>query len=297
MKVAVVGAGAIGLLVTYHVVKSGIDVLLLTRTKAQADLIAEHGIGCIDRSRQRDRVFVRAIATEAAFKLDDVDVVIFTVKSYQLRAALEQLRLTSQPVLFLQNGMGHVSLFDTLQVPTIAVGVVEHGALREDEMTVRHTGVGKIRWSYVRKETDPFTPLFATVSSQQFPINYEADWKEMLETKLIINACINPLTALFKVKNGMLIENEHFKQMMRALFLEVVDVLGRQDQERLWELVTAVCKNTAENRSSMLVDCEEKRKTEVDSILGYVIEKGKNRKKTPLTTFLYHGLKAIEGDS
>lgn len=295
MKVAVVGAGAIGLLVSYFISKSGIDLHVVTRREEQAERINKNGIILIDESGNADHTSVFAHSIDY-INLTHYDIVIFTVKSHQLPDVLDEVELEGvKTVLFLQNGMGHVSLFSTLRVPTIATAVVEHGALRKNDWSVIHTGIGRIRWSYVKKHSFHLQNCLERVASPRFPIELEDDWKRMLETKLVVNACINPLTTILQVENGELIKNKRYKKMMRALFLEVVEILERDDREELWEIVTTVCEKTEKNRSSMLVDCESNRKTEVDSILGYIMERGKeNKKSMTLTTFLYDGVKGKE---
>ena len=55
-----------------------------------------------------------------------------------------------------------------------------------------------------------------------------------------------------------------------------------------FENIVTVCKKTAHNQSSMLCDLEGKRPTEVDAILGYILEKSVEREiNTPIiATFL-----------
>jgi 2-dehydropantoate 2-reductase len=118
----------------------------------------------------------------------------------------------------------------------------------------------------------------------------------MLSEKLLVNAAINPVTALFKVENGMLLENPHYLNMMEFLFEESIQVLGLQKQkERLLEDLYRVCRNTKNNRSSMLRDIDSGRKTEIDSISGYILRLGKQKGiDTSKTRMMYESIKGIE---
>jgi 2-dehydropantoate 2-reductase len=67
------------------------------------------------------------------------------------------------------------------------------------------------------------------------------------------------------------------------------------NEEQMWELVTTICKNTAQNKSSMLRDIEEGRKTEIDAILGYVLAEAKKiEREVAITQFLYDSIKGME---
>ncbi len=298
MKVAVVGAGSIGLLITYYLAQKGVDPLLITRREGQAQQVNQYGIHMIDHNGEKDVVYVQAAPIDKVIAHEQVDIVLLAVKSYQLKDVLEEVRkLHAHSLVFLQNGMGHVDVFEQLDVGDIAVAVIEHGAFRQNDYTVVHTGVGQMRWSYVRNASTCVEQLATIAAAKHFPVKKEGNWRIMLETKLIVNTCINPLTAIFNVKNGELIKNRHYTAMMRAVFEETVSILGKTECDTLWELVSSVCKKTAENRSSMLVDIEKRHETEIESILGYLLKKGKEeRKKTELLHFLYHGVKAREGN-
>src|SRR5690606_69523 len=106
-----------------------------------------------------------------------------------------------------------------------------------------------------------------------------------LAYKLVANAVINPLTAIFQVTNGTLLTNDYLFKLMRNLFHETVRVLELEEQ-KLWDYVVTICKQTAKNQSSMLRDIQAKRRTEIDAISGYIIERAKEQGiNVPYTIF------------
>lgn len=112
--------------------------------------------------------------------------------------------------------------------------------------------------------------------------------------KLVVNVCINPLTALLQVKNGELITNPFFYQMMEQVFKEVV-FLVKEEKEMVWEMVRHVCERTSHNTSSMLADVRANRQTEIGAIVGYVLEEAKKQQRSvPTLQFLFDAIKGLE---
>ncbi|MFC0473068.1 2-dehydropantoate 2-reductase [Halalkalibacter kiskunsagensis] len=295
MKIVIVGPGSIGLLVTFYLAHQHHMVSLVTNRQEQTTVINEKGIHLI-RHKQIAKMNV-PVTTFSNFNWDEtIDLLIVTVKSYQVTNVLKKVDFTNvKSILFLQNGMGHTEIFSKLAIPELAVGVIEHGALRENDFTVHHTGVGKLRWSYVREGSGIINEVLKGIIDPNFPVEKEQDWTNMLESKLIVNACINPITALFQVENGELVKNEHYLSMMNLVFKEVISVVGFVDDSDTWEYVCQVCRKTAHNRSSMLVDIVNNRKTEIDSIVGYLIRRARDQQiDIPILTFLYEGVRAKE---
>jgi 2-dehydropantoate 2-reductase len=292
MKVGIIGGGAIGLLIAAYL-HNEYDVTVYTRRKVQADFLNAQGLSLIKNGEQR---LIPIQAVPFGQKTIKDDVLIVTVKQYDVAHVIEKCNEWSQAetLIFLQNGMGHVRLLSQLKNRNIVLGVVEHGAFKHDDRTVEHTGIGKTLLSLFQGQLGKVERLITT-SIPDFPFLYTSDWYEMLTKKLVVNAVVNPLTALLRVKNGALLEVSEYKAMMELLFSELKHVLTLSDEA--WEHIVSVCKKTANNRSSMLTDIEQGRKTEIEAILGYVIDKGQERDvPTPLCQFLFYAIKGMEGE-
>ncbi|TWI55787.1 2-dehydropantoate 2-reductase [Halalkalibacter nanhaiisediminis] len=296
MRIVIVGSGSIGMLMAFYLSKKGHNITLLTNRDEQAFRLKDKGLHIIHHDQQIEVVTVHAQTLLTYTNEESIDVAIVAVKSYQVEQVLTTLQeLNVKSILFTQNGMGHTDLFPKVEKEELSVAVIEHGALRINDYTVHHTGVGQLRWSYVRKKDNDVQVMFGNREDSLFPIQYEQNWLKMLERKLIVNACINPLTALLRVKNGELVENQHHKRMLRAVFNDVMEVLKFEHHEELWVHLCEICQRTALNRSSMLSDIEHNRQTEIDSILGYLMKKADQEQyQSNLLTFLYHSVKSQE---
>lgn len=293
MEIGIIGAGSIGLLFAAYLSKNN-EITLYTRTQEQAAEINSHGI-VLNKEGERTVFHVKALPFARRKEIEMLSII--TVKQYQLPAVLENLtslREAPQNLLFLQNGMGHLKLLEALPAANIFIGTVEHGALKEDSYTVSQNGQGVTNVSVFKGGTEVLNSFIASAPSD-FPFLVKPNYYEMLVDKLIINAVINPLTAILGVKNGALVENQFYFHVMRLLYSEIAAILNLAEQEKHLEQVIMICKKTAGNRSSMLKDLEANRMTEAEAILGFLLEKAKaSEKEAPLTETLYFAIKGKE---
>jgi len=113
LKIAVVGAGALGCAIGGTLAEAGNEVLLINRNQAHVDAINQHGLAM--RTPEGER-WVRTRAVTSAQGLSPVDLVIVLVKSFHTRQAMETSLSLVGPqtvVLSLQNGLGHEDILPT----------------------------------------------------------------------------------------------------------------------------------------------------------------------------------------
>ena len=293
MRIGIIGGGSIGLLFAYYLSQS-FSVNLYTRTGNQAEKLNHDGVYL---KEQEEMFRGRVVASPIEKWSGQEDFTIITVKQYQLNNVLARMSSPSVrkgPLLFLQNGMGHLDAISLLTNKEIYVGSVEHGALRINENTVSHNGVGVTKVASYRGDSECLRS-FLSLSPRVFPFVYEENYYQMLIRKLLVNAMINPLTAILQVKNGQLVENSEYLHTLTQLFNELAEVLKLENRQDSWQHVLTVCRNTAQNQSSMLKDLLNHQKTEVDAILGYLLKEAeKTGCSTPLMRAFYHLIKGKE---
>ncbi|WP_318504906.1 2-dehydropantoate 2-reductase [Bacillus sp. T3] len=294
MNIGIIGGGSIGLLFSYYLSQSA-NVTLYTRTAEQAKKINEEGLYCYQRERV---IHTRIAAKPFEFWKGQEEITLVTVKQYQLAQVLENIANQSNHksnscYLFLQNGMGHIRPLKKLTSYNIFVGSVEHGAYRNGENSVVHNGNGVTRIALLNGDK-ALLDDFITLGSDSFPIVIEDNYDDMLIKKLIVNSMINPLTAILKVPNGALIKNESFYTILMNVFKELKLILNLENPDDDFAHVLAICEKTANNRSSMLKDLDQNQETEIDAILGYVLEEAELKgMKAPLINMLYLLIKGI----
>jgi 2-dehydropantoate 2-reductase len=292
MKIGIIGGGAIGLLSASYLVRK-FDVTLLVRREEQLHLINRHGITL----REGDSSMTACLHGEIHSKsMMDFDLIIITVKEYDLDPILKMLKETEAkiPLLFLQNGIGHIDRVKKLPHLTLIAGSVEHGALKENDHTVIHLGIGKTNLALVRGELTRVEELLIQ-HIENFPFFLQDDHIDMLLKKLFINVMINPLTAIAGVKNGRLPENPHFLHIQHNLFEELLILFPHMQDLIHFQEIMDICYSTSANRSSMLKDIEEHRKTEIETILGALLMKAEQENHfVPIMKTLYELVKGIE---
>lgn len=289
IHIHIIGAGSIGLLFAHRLSMCGHSIHIITRTAEQSALLGQHGI--VNQSVQK----VTASPLEQS-QFNQADAVLIAVKQYHLETILPVLTEipASTPLIFLQNGMSHLEHLTRLPHEHIYVSTVEHGAKKLNAYTVQHNGVGWWRIASYKGQRENINAILAC-HHNDFPISYDEDYLRLLRVKLIKNLMINPLTALFQVKNGALAKNLYLREMMAALYEELAAVFPDEIAYCSFDDILDLCRKTSENESSMLSDIKAGRKTEIESLTGYAIKvAGLKKVKPVILPFLEQGILAIQ---
>lgn len=294
MKIGIVGAGSIGLLLGTFFSEADMNVTMFARRKEQAELLKREGIRRINIDNTE--TICKVNATIDMEKLSHVDLLIIAVKYSSLADLLLEIKQANikTPLLFIQNGIGHINLAYRTAMPYIAFGAIEQGALKIGDRTVAHNGVGPLTIGEARGESSFFSKV-EDAKSNLFPINFHVDAEHILIRKALINCMINPLTAILQVKNGELLTNKSCHVLFANLYTELSTAFPIMQTDLSMEMVIAICRNTERNQSSMLSDRLAGRPMEIETIVTAVIEKANAANKSlPLLDTLEKMLYAID---
>ena len=290
MPILIIGAGSLGLLLAGKLSDKVQEVDLMTRTVEQSEAIQRSGIEVLSQSSLHAhprRVFSFYDPIDA---IGEYDAVLVTVKQTQLTTSLLQtaslLAGHQGLVVLLQNGIGHAEKAMSV-IPTnrIRVAVVMEGGKRLSNTTVEHTGSGGIQfgpWDSLHGD-QPFHKedyrLATWLSNAGFKAALVPQMIKPVWEKLIMNAVINPLTAIYQLRNGDLPKSKERLQLMRQLFDEgflLAERVGVTLPIDLWDRTIELCQLTANNHSSMLQDIQAGRPTEIESITGTMLQLAKS---------------------
>ncbi|MCA1059269.1 2-dehydropantoate 2-reductase [Rossellomorea aquimaris] len=292
MKIGIFGGGALGLLFAGYLGRL-FDVTLIVRRDSQVSSLLTNGV-TIHRDGSTINTKVKAVKQIEA--KPEYDLGIVAVKEYDL-ASLENILLKfhpDRPLLFVQNGIAHVEWVKTLPHRHLIAGSVEHGSMRENDDTVHHLGEAGTNIALIRGNWGVVEEVVSQ-SAHSFPFSIQPDFEKMLLTKLFINVLINPLTALTGVVNGRVVENPYLHQVQKDLFRELHLLFPHMEGVISFDKVVEICRNTYQNRSSMLKDIESGRRTEIEAILGVLLDKAeKEHHFVPSMNLLYRLVKGIE---
>lgn len=268
MQFVVVGAGSIGLLIGSYLAEHQADVLFWVRREEQAELLRK---GLV---REPEKNTYEVQATINIEELPTDALWIIAVKYDALSAVLSEISaLAVQPdLLFIQNGIGHLSLIENYSLGHVSFATVEHGAGRIDDRIVSHNGIGPITIA-INERIAPAIHWMQSIDPQKFPIRTQQNAELLLLRKVLINCAINPLTALLQVRNGQLVENPHFYLLFKQLYDELLSNFKEIENLLSYEDIEEVCRKTASNQSSMLVDRIKGQTMEIETILTAVLQK------------------------
>lgn len=267
----VLGAGAIGGLWSLRLAARGIPVTLIGHDGAPASRrlsLQEHGDAVTHTFPQ---------CTPAT--TGPVSRLLVATKSHATRDALAPLlpRLApATPVVLLQNGMG-VEDWLCEERPDLCVlcAITTDGVFRQDRDTLVLAGRGETVLGGARAQDEPRAEAIAG----ELGMTHADDIRARRWQKLAINCAINPLTALYRCRNGELLANPAALSTMRFLCTEVAAVMTAEglpaDAETLFRLARDTAEKTAGNLSSMRVDADAGRDTEIRFLNGYVVARAR----------------------
>jgi 2-dehydropantoate 2-reductase len=293
MEVVVVGAGSLGSLLG----------ALLARRHEVTLVGREAGVAAI-RADGLAVEGVESFAVRPATTTDwdgRADLAVVAVKAYDTAGAVETLSAgIAEAVLSLQNGMGNeATLADRLDAPVVA-GATTLGATLEAPGRVAWRGRGQVTVGPWTADAARAARLAgAAFRTAGVPTAVTDGIRERLWVKLAVNAAINPLTALTGTRNGA-IADRPLAPVAAAAAREVAEVARRAGvdlaDDRAVDAVREVARATADNRSSMARDVATGRRTEVDAINGYVVERASDRDAVPVNATLAALVRAREPD-
>jgi 2-dehydropantoate 2-reductase len=303
LKIAVLGAGALGCAIGGTLAADGHDVVLINRNRAHVAAIQAHGLLMRSASGER-RVQVHAAAE--ARGLAAMDLVIMLVKSFDTRTAMAAGTHLVGPdtvLLSLQNGLGHEEILAELVGRErilagktyvggvlLAPGVVLAGVDGKETLIGELDGTLSER---ARRIAEAFNHagLMTTLS----PNIVGAMWD-----KLLVNVATGALSGITRLAYGPLYRIPQIEATAIAAVEEAIAVARAQgiqlapgDARSAWLKARAGLPD--DFKTSMLQSLEKGSATEIDFINGAVMRHGARlRIPTPVNTTLVACIKGIE---
>jgi len=284
MRIMVVGVGALGSYFGGALTEAGHDVTLLVRNKAHRAAMRENGL-ILQRDGVEARIPVAVVDSESADEAGIADIVLVFTKTGATRAALEDARPVigrDTRLVSVQNGLGNAEvlagfvpmdrvIYGTTMAPGDIVGpgvVSTHGP-----HVTQFCAAGE------NPDTAGMADaLAAMMTDAGLETRVNPDVDRVIWAKVSFNCAMNSLCALLGRTPGPLLDDPAIKAVVMATLTEGCDVAAAAgvevDRAALHSTIEMVHREHREHKPSMLVDVENRRRTEIDSLNGAVVAIG-----------------------
>ncbi len=270
MKVAIMGAGAVGCYYGAMLARAGHPVTIVARPQ-HVEAVQERGL-ILETGSFTEAV--RVDATVDPSGVVDADIILFCVKSTDTVAAGREMAPYVERnglVLSLQNGVDNAERLQTTLgrpvVPTavyVAVDMPEPGH-------VRHLGRGELVIGPSPKSRDIATAF----QHAGIPTEVSDNVDGVLWAKLIVNCAYNALSAIAQQPYGRLMDVEGVRDVMTDIVAECLAVAERLNIKVSGDILSTVLELAASmpnQYSSTAQDLARGKKSEIDHLNGYVVQ-------------------------
>jgi len=276
VRIAVIGAGAMGSVFGARLQATGAEVILFDINDAHIQAIRARGLTLGEAAGER---IVAIPATSRIAEIADADLTLVFVDSnatVDIAPLLPNLLAKDGCALTLQNGIGNVeALAAVLGAQRVIAGSTMNSAAFVGPGHVRHTNVGPTVIGLPEgSPTERVRALAAQLSSAGFPTTAIDNAMGHVWAKFVLNCAINPLCALTGLRAGELARHPPTARLLERVLDEVLAVAAAKGI-RLPdpELRAHVLDHAFEryNRPSMLQHVESGRRTEIEALNGALV--------------------------
>jgi 2-dehydropantoate 2-reductase len=306
IKVAVLGAGAMGCLFGGLMAEKGLDVVLIDVWKEHVDEINKNGLKMDGHGGDR---FIKIKATTNPLTLKPVDAIIIMCKATALKTALTNAKniIGDQTMLMsFQNGIGHEAIMQEIAgkdkvlggTTTQASNIIGPGHIKN------HGSLPSWIGEYEGGMSDRVSDLAETFTAHNLETIAVTDIKKRKWMKLFALTAIGPLSSVFDLHHTDLYITNKNQKVSRNLGKQIIletRAVAKADgvdvtEDECLEMFNKIVDSKQTNKSSMCFDILNKRKTEIEFINGAVAKIGKSHGiKTPMNDLMYNMIMVKEG--
>lgn len=302
VKIAVLGAGAIGCFYGGVLAKQGLDVAFAARGKTR-DYLQQHDL--IVHSINGDfSLPVKVLDADHLQPVDDLDFILLAVKSNALDQCIPELKTLTGPctkIICLLNGIGNEEkLVNVFGAEHVAGGSAFISVIREAPGVVDHVGEGKLiigEWK-TGEAAQSLEWLGKMFRQAGVDTHVSPDIRQVKWDKLLWNIIYNPLTALTRTRVGEALNDTDLFPILAEVkkeYIRTASAVGITINRDYAEKVLLPNRDVQNHKTSMLQDLEHGRKMELEAILGFVIKTAR-AKQVPVTAIetIYHLLRFLD---
>jgi 2-dehydropantoate 2-reductase len=296
VKIAVMGAGAVGCYYGGMLARAGNAVTLIGRP-THVEAVRRNGLFMDTQSFQ---AHVPMAASTDASAVKDASVVLFCVKSTATGSAAAEIAphlRDDAVVVSLQNGVDNIDRLQAVLRQEICPAVVYVASEMAGPGHIKHHGRGEL----VIGNTARGKALVALFTGASVPVQVSDNVAGALWEKLILNCAYNALSAVSQLPYGRLVQGEGVEAVMRDVVQECLAVAragGVAVPDDVWESVLRIAQTMPTQSSSTAQDLARGKPTEIDHLNGYIVRTGEVLGiETPVNRVLHALVKLLEDRS
>lgn len=297
MKIAIIGAGAIGLYYGAMLQRAGHEVLFLLRRDYEA--ITTKGLTVFSYNGDFHLDNVRGFRDTNS--MGTVDLVLVCLKTFDNRYMVDLVRpLFSEntTALTLQNGLGNEEILaKAFGAERVMGGVAQIGCNRGKPGTVHHLAQGAISiGEFNGGLSDRLKKIAAMFNAAGVKSGAKAEIRHIRWEKLVWNIPFNGLCALTGATPGELLAHQFSRQVVVALMTEVIEGAAAQglqitpDTNQYIEEVLTRTAKAGDYRPSMMIDRLEGRPLELEAIYEIPLRDAKSKGVEMVRVEMLHAL-------
>jgi 2-dehydropantoate 2-reductase len=273
MKVAVMGAGAVGCYYGAMLARAGHEVVLIGRP-AHVEAVRARGLRL--EAQSFDEHVPMAASTEPD-AVQGADLVLFCVKSTDTEAAAAQIASHLAPgalVLTLQNGVDNDERArSVLRSHEVAAAVVYVATGMAGPGHVKHNGRGELVIAPSARGEEVAQALRAA----GVPTEISDNVRGALWAKLVLNCAYNALSAITQLPYGVLVKNDGVPGVLRDVVAECLAVARAEGVTIPGDIdaaVAGIARTMPAQFSSTAQDLARGKRSEIDHLNGFVLRRG-----------------------
>ena len=296
LKIAIVGAGGIGGYIGAKLIQNDYDVTLIARGK-HSEAIKENGLKVLEYKND-DFVVYPYMVESISYEI--FDVIFITTKAYDFESACKSIETCIDEntlIIPLSNGVEHSkTLQQYLPNAHICDGLIHIISYIKEPGVIHRKSITFYLLFGSKQHHENLHVLEQLLNNCDLRSKYTTEIQYETWKKFLFLSTMSSLTSYFNQTMGYILEEQ--LDLMIDILLEIKKVANKKniniDNHDIEKAIKQVTHVPYKSKTSMQLDFEKRKKTELESLTGYIVKEAlKLNIETPQMGKIYNQLKTI----